>query len=188
MEKQHEMDQFIENVAAIVQKGGDERFVTAQVAAALGVLLKSNYELPTKYRVPNKNKYVLYPVYVAPDESFSVASAVWDVGQAAPIHDHRTWGVIGIVQGTEYEVSYVRPTDEEEKPLKELEKSYLYEGDVAVCCTTDQDVHEVSCASSIPCVGLHIYGGNIGKITRYMYEKATGKKKAVVTKWDKVTN
>ena len=182
------MDTFIQKARKIVESGGTEQEITKSIASALETLINSDYVLPSEFKVPNKEKYVLYPVYVAPDKSFSIASAVWDVGQAAPVHDHRTWGVIGIVQGTEYEVSYVRPQDDGVQPLKVLNKTYLNEGEVSVCCTTDQDVHEVSCASEIPCVGLHVYGGNIGTITRYMYNVDSGEKKAVVTKWGEIAN
>src|SRR5690625_4352537 len=159
----NEMDLFIEQVHAIIEKGGTEQEITNQVASRLQGLLDSGYSLPEKYRRPNKEKYVLYPVYVAEDGSFSIASAVWDVGQKTPVHDHQTWGVIGIIQGTEYEESYVKPKDDEEKPLRPLTKTHLNEGEVAVCCTSDQDIHKVSCVSDIPCVGLHVYGGNIGE-------------------------
>ena len=186
MTNQNKLDYFIGEIHAIVAEGGTEKETTAKVSEALDSFINSGYELEDKFKVPNKEKYVLYPVYIAPDESFSIAAAVWDVGQAAPVHDHRTWGVIGIMEGIEHEISYIRPKENEEKPLTLLHDVYLREGEVSVCCTTDQDVHEVSCASDIPCVGLHVYGDDIGKITRYLYNVETGEKNAVVTKWDKI--
>ena len=62
----------------------------------------------------------------------------------------------------------------------------LHTGDVAVCCTSDQDVHEVACASNVPTVGIHVYGGNIGELERHVYDKTTGEEKTVVTAWDPV--
>jgi 3-mercaptopropionate dioxygenase len=53
--------------------------------------------------------HVTYPLYVAPDDSWSMASVVWDVGQRTPVHSHETWGVVGIYSGIEHEVRYLKP-------------------------------------------------------------------------------
>ncbi len=57
-------------------------------------------------------------------------------------------------------------------------------GDVFVCCTQDDDVHRVSCASSEPVVGVHVYGGNLAKIPRFQYEESTGAVRSFQTGWD----
>ncbi|MGG1664065.1 hypothetical protein [Brevibacillus sp. NRS-1366] len=178
------LQKFIADVDAIVRNGGDEYNITKRVAARMQELLGGNDILPAAFMKPNPDKYTLYPVYVAPDDSFSIASAVWDVGQSTPIHDHGTWGVIGIVQGTEYEVRYSQPSSNGQTPLVRLEDRYIRKGEVEICCTRDQDIHEVTCASDEPCVGLHVYGANIGKITRHTYERMTGDKNVVVTAWE----
>jgi len=36
--------------------------------------------------------HVTYPLFIAPDDSWSMASVVWDVGQRTPVHSHETWG------------------------------------------------------------------------------------------------
>lgn len=174
---------FIASIDQIVKTETDEQVITSKVAEEMKALMKHEGIIPEAYRKPNPTKYTLYPLYVAPDNSFSIASAVWDVGQSTPVHDHRTWGVIGIVQGEEYEAHY--DFSPNTKPTKVMER-HLRKGDVAVCCTSDQDVHKVSCASSEPCVGIHVYGGNIGEIERGMYDLETGEVKTIVTSWDPV--
>ena len=41
--------------------------------------------------------------------AFSIASAVWNVGQGTPVHGHETWGVVGIYCGVEVETRYEKP-------------------------------------------------------------------------------
>jgi|SRR5699024_9797228 len=176
------LERFIEDLDSIVQAGGGEEKVTEAVARRLKELLKYPDILPHKLKQPNSEHYVMYPVYIAPDESFSIASAVWGLNQSTPPHDHGTWGVIGIVEGTEHEIRYVPSQNKSTSILKEGE-SLHQEGEVTICCTSDQDLHEVSCASDIPCVGLHIYGGNIGKIERQAYNKDTGEIKKFTSEW-----
>ena len=175
--------EFIEIVDELVKQNGPEEVLTQKVAEHMKELIQDESVFPDAYKQPNPDKYTLYPVYVAPDNSFSIASAVWDVGQSTPIHDHGTWGVIGLIQGEEDEIHYEIPSGSAPKKIMERK---LQQGDVAVCCTSDQDVHEVACASNVPTVGIHVYGGNIGELERHVYDKTTGEEKTVVTAWDPV--
>ena len=47
-------------------------------------------------------------IYDAPDQSLSLYALVWLPGQWTPVHDHGSWGVVGVVEGVLEERSYVR--------------------------------------------------------------------------------
>ena len=47
-------------------------------------------------------------VYAAPDGSLSLYTLVWLPGQWTPVHDHGSWGVVGVVEGVLEERAYVR--------------------------------------------------------------------------------
>jgi len=47
-------------------------------------------------------------VYDAADQSLSLYSIVWLPGQWTPVHDHGSWGVVGVIEGVLEERSYVR--------------------------------------------------------------------------------
>jgi predicted metal-dependent enzyme (double-stranded beta helix superfamily) len=47
-------------------------------------------------------------IYEAPDGGLSLYAIVWLPGQWTPIHDHGSWGVVGVVEGVLEERSYVR--------------------------------------------------------------------------------
>lgn len=184
LEEMHpRLREFIAFVNQVVKEQASESETTRKIAERLTELIKLEGVFPDAFKQPNPDKYTLYPVYIAPDDSFSIAAAVWDVGQKTPIHDHGTWGVIGLIQGEEIEVHY--DVHAPGGPKKIMERT-LREGEVIVCCTSDRDVHEVACASDVPCVGIHVYGANIGAIERHVYDKATGEPRTVVTAWDPV--
>jgi predicted metal-dependent enzyme (double-stranded beta helix superfamily) len=170
-------------VSAAVAAGGGEQAVTASVAESLRAGLSEGIPLAEAVTRPDPQRYVMYPLHVAADKSFSIAAAVWGPGQQTPVHDHGVWGVVGIHSGTEREVRFERATD---GPLRELGEHVWSPGDVTVCCTSDQDLHQVSCASAEPCVGLHIYGGDIGTIRRRAYDPATGEVSYFVSSWARV--
>ena len=173
-------DGFVADVRSIVESGGDERAVTEKVAAGLRELLSHPDFLPDAALAPDPDHYVMHPLHVDPSGRFSIASAVWNVGQETPIHDHGTWGVIGIYSGIEDERRY-EPRDGSAPRL--LAERQWHPGDVDICCTTDADVHSVRCGSEVPCVGIHVYGGDIGTIVRRSYDPVTGEAKPFVSYW-----
>lgn len=151
---------------------GGERELTALVAERLQAALADGIELPASVTRPGVDRYVMYPLHVDPAGRFSIASAVWNVGQGTPVHGHETWGVVGIHSGVEHEISFAKPTAGE-VPVRDGEEHWG-PGSVTVCCTTDDDVHQVFCGGDEPCVGIHVYGADIGTLQRRSYNPETG--------------
>ncbi|TNC27823.1 cysteine dioxygenase family protein [Amycolatopsis alkalitolerans] len=177
-----DLDAFIADVGTVVSAGGSEEDVTEQVAARLRRLLAVGLQLPGSITAPRAERYVMRPLHVDPGGAFSIACAVWDVGQSTPVHGHETWGVVGIHSGVEREVGYVKPVREDE-PLAVRTEADWGPGEVTVCCTTEDDVHQVACGSDIPCVGIHVYGADIGTLPRRSYEPTTGHQSWFVSHW-----
>jgi predicted metal-dependent enzyme (double-stranded beta helix superfamily) len=170
---------FVDDIDDIVREGGGETVVTERVAVRMRRLLACRDFLSPELVRPHPDRYVLYPLHVDPQGRFPVAAAVWGVGQATPIHDHQTWGVIGIYSGVEGESRFEPAHD----GLAALGSNRFEAGDVSICCTTDRDLHAVGCSSDIACVGIHVYGADIGTITRYAYDSETGERNAFVSTW-----
>ena len=177
------MKRFIDDVREIVRDGGGEEAVTARVASRLRPLLNERDVLGARYTRPHPGTYALYPLWIEPDGSFSIGVAVWDVGAASSVHDHGTWGVIGIVEGVEREVRYLPAVVDGAVKFEQVEERDLGERRVIVCCTSDKDIHRVSCGSAVPCVGIHVYGADIGAIERHVYDPDTGDVRAFVSGW-----
>lgn len=93
------MQTLIDDVAGIVATGGSEQTITAAVADVLSAALAPGLEVPAAARRPDPDRYVMHPLHIADDGSFSIAAAVWDVGQGTLVHGHETWGVVGIHSG-----------------------------------------------------------------------------------------
>ncbi|WP_433428508.1 hypothetical protein [Nonomuraea sp. CA-141351] len=179
------MDTFIKDVASLVSSIDDEYEITKQVAALLSDLLASDYRLPPEVIRPSNERHVNYPLYIAPDDSWCLASVVWNVGQRTPVHGHETGGVVGIYAGAEHEIRYVKPVASEPgRALTPAGEQVWERGQVTVCCTTDDDVHAVEAVGDEPTVGIHVYGGNIGTINRRLYDPATGAVRWFVSGWD----
>jgi predicted metal-dependent enzyme (double-stranded beta helix superfamily) len=168
-----ELAQFARTVHELIERGLDEASLTSAVQAELTDLLAAGFDLSADLTEPDPDRYVMYPLYVAADGSFSIASAVWNVGQGTPVHGHETWGVVGIYRGVEVETRFEKPTVPD-VPLVEAGTQEWGAGQVTVCCTTDDDVHQVRCGGAEPVVGIHVYGADIGTLPRRSYDPETG--------------
>ena len=73
-----------------------------ELAAAAETFLE-----PRHYR-SGPEGYTRNLIYDAPDQSLSLYALVWLPGQWTPVHDHGSWGVVGVVEGVLEERSYVR--------------------------------------------------------------------------------
>lgn len=181
------MDRFIGEVRGIVREGGSEEETTAKVAERLRPALDAPDLLSPDQLLVKRGGFTLNRVHIESDDSFSIGVGIWDVGETTPIHDHGTWGVIGIYRGTEREESFLREGSRVMEGTVRIAPDgtrLAGAGDVFICCTTDQDVHRVSCASDEPVVGIHVYGGDLAKIPRLKYDFETGAVTRFNTGWD----
>jgi predicted metal-dependent enzyme (double-stranded beta helix superfamily) len=146
---------------------GEPEFVTGQVRTALAPWLARG--LPESLAQPAESSYARHVIYGDPQERFCIVSIVLMPGQSTPIHDHTTWGVIGVVTGREREVRYRRSETDE---LMELETRYNLSGQTAVVIPP-RDVHRIegACPQGGPTVSIHIYGGNPDRVTRAIFEQ-----------------
>lgn len=176
------LDGFIAEVGLIVAEQSQEERITARVAARLRELLAAGLELTPEMMAPREERYVMRPLHIDPAGRFSIACAVWDVGQKTPVHGHETWGVVGIHSGVEHEVAYRKP-ERPGIPLVDLPAEDWGPGEVTVCCTTADDVHMVECGSDVACVGIHVYGADIGTLPRRSYDPVTGDVSWFVSTW-----
>nr|GEZ59309.1 hypothetical protein [Tanacetum cinerariifolium] len=72
--------------------------------------------------------------------SRGVVSFVWGPGQKTPIHDHRVWGLIGMLRGAEYSQGFARSADgrleQEGRPIR------LEPGQVETLSPHSNDIHQ----------------------------------------------
>lgn len=176
---------FIDDVDLVVSGTDDEHEITARVGERLSALLAAGYRLPPELTRASPERHLTYPLHIAADGGWSLASVVWDVGQRTGVHSHETWGVAGIYAGAEHEFRYLKPTATTEgAPLTPAGETRWTPGQVTVCCTTDDDVHAVEAVGTVPTVGIHVYGGDIATIRRRAYDPATGEVHWFVSGWD----
>lgn len=162
---------FIHHVDSIVGRAATvSSSDIAEISQAAQRLVSYDDWLPEKATVPHPQFYQQYLLYCDPQERFSVVSFVWGIGQRTPVHDHMTWGVIAMLRGAEHGERY-----EAGAPMRMTESATLHPGQVEIVSPEHGDIHKVSnaCDDQVS-ISIHIYGGNIGRISRHVYDPQTG--------------
>jgi 3-mercaptopropionate dioxygenase len=123
--------------------------------------------------------YRQYLLHCDPKQRFSVVSFVWGPGQTTPVHDHMVWGVIGILRGAEIGQRFAAHGD---GPMIAGPEETLQQGDIEVVSPTLGDVHKVSNAlADRASISIHVYGANIGAVSRHVFDPATGTPKEFIS-------
>jgi 3-mercaptopropionate dioxygenase len=138
---------------------------TAETAVRVGDVLRDH--LPTVDVLTEDELagdpacYTQHVLHVEPDGSFSVVGLVWLPGQVTPIHDHVSWCVVGVVQGTESEALY--RLDERNGAQCLVESGRSENPPRSVCAFSPPgDIHRVQNVGAGTAVSMHVYGADIG--------------------------
>jgi 3-mercaptopropionate dioxygenase len=152
----------------------EQREIVSRVSPLVEKLLSDKDFLPKEYRVPLSHKdYSKYLLYKAEDSSFIVVAMVWRPGVVTPIHDHQTWGVIGVFQGREEETRYNRLDDGSIQGHAKIQKAGTLSygaGEVSVCCLPQYDIHAVKNIGDVVAISIHTYGGDQSSIESTCYD------------------
>jgi predicted metal-dependent enzyme (double-stranded beta helix superfamily) len=144
-----------------VTAGGASWSDTADlVADQLRLHLPSPAILTGEQRYGDPLHYRCHLLHAEPNGSFSVVALVWRPGQATTIHDHVTWCVYGVIQGTETEQRY---TLHDDGWLEEAGRSVNALGDVEGLAPPG-DIHQVRNEGSETAISLHVYGTDISRL------------------------
>lgn len=126
---------------------------------------------PAHYR-SSPGGYTRNLIYDAPDDSLSLYALVWLPGQWTPVHDHGSWGVVGVIEGVLEERSYVRlsPDRGADKDI-ELARGgviLLGRGAVTSFVPNPDHIHVTGVPLERPrAVSLHLYGRMMSNFNTY---------------------
>lgn len=170
---------FVVDFAGLLGEARDEAAILAGGSALLARLIARDDWLPDDYAAPDPSRYRQYLLHCDSRARFSVVSFVWGPGQATPIHDHRTWGLIGMLRGAERIESFRRA--ENGALVAAGTPRILDTGRVDAVSPRIGDLHRVANAhNDRVSISIHVYGADIGAVERATYD-ADGQPKRFVS-------
>ncbi|MFM0739882.1 cysteine dioxygenase [Paraburkholderia xenovorans] len=166
---------FAGQIASLVDQHAPEAQLLETGGAHLRELIAHDDWLPDAFAQPDPERYQQFLLYADALQRFSIVSFVWGPGQSTPVHDHTVWGLIGVLRGAEIAQGYsITPEGE----LREEGDAHrLDAGTVDAVSPRIGDIHRVSNAfGDRTSISIHVYGANIGAVTRSVYPAGGGRK------------
>lgn len=170
---------FTRDILGLIETQPAEEKILADGSKLLAKLVANDDWLPEIFAQPHPQFYQQYLLYADPLDRLSIVSFVWGPGQKTPIHDHLTWGLVGILRGRERQTGYQRQSD---GSFQSTGSGVLLPGQTTSVSPTIGDVHEV--ANDLPdqvSISIHVYGANIGRVQRHVFDCQTGIAKSFVS-------
>lgn len=162
---------FIDAFTRLVAAAHDEERLLAHGKVLLADLVAHDDWLPDALAAPDPARYRQYLLHCDPQQRFSVASFVWGPGQATPVHDHTVWGMVGVLRGAELCEEFTLQGG----ALVAGHSHRLERGAIDLVSPRLGDIHRVSNAlADRVSVSIHVYGADIGRLARHVYDVKTG--------------
>jgi predicted metal-dependent enzyme (double-stranded beta helix superfamily) len=147
------------DIRRTVHAGGSWQATADRVVAALRGRLPGPGLLSAEQLAGDPGGYQTHLVHAEPDGSFSVVVMVWRPGQRTPVHDHLTWCVTAVLQGTEYEEVFANRGDH----LETVGRNANPVGTVSGFAPPG-DIHQVTNIGDAVAVSMHVYGTDITRV------------------------
>lgn len=134
--------------------------------------------LGAEHLVSDPSHYARNAIYICPSGELSLFALVWLPGQWTPVHDHGSWGVVGVVEGVLEERAYMAVdgeiTQNEGIRLRRGGLVLLNAGAVTTFVPNPDHIHMTGVASErARCVSLHLYGRNMDSFHIYDVDAGT---------------
>jgi predicted metal-dependent enzyme (double-stranded beta helix superfamily) len=170
---------FVKELNRLLDQNPSEQIIFTKGKKLLEDLIAVDDWLPVEFTKPHPQYYQQYLLYADPLDRFSIVSFVWGPGQKTPIHNHTVWGMVGQLRGEEKGTPYYR---QPEGGFKAGDPAICSPGHVDTVSPKTHDIHVVE--NNLPdqaSISIHVYGGNIGRIHRSVFDPVTGAEKSFVS-------
>ena len=177
------LDDFITHAIASSREQTDPAdCVIALAPRMLDLIDQAGSFLQPQHHRDSAAGYTRNLIYEAPDASLSLYAIVWLPGQWTPVHDHGSWGVVGVVEGVLEERSYVRLSPDRgadaDIDLARGGTVLLRHGAVTSFVPNPDHIHVTGVPAQRPrAVSLHLYGRTMADFN--IYDLATRSRRRI---------
>jgi 3-mercaptopropionate dioxygenase len=178
----YSLEDFIGDMQELVASRPDQARLFDRGSVYLERLVRDPDALPEEFRrpsgrgkKPNHGSYALHR-----GDGLFVSAVVWGPGDQIGPHDHRTWGMIGVMGNAIEETRFRRVDDRDREEYARLEQDrsvVVKPGEVSLLVPEVDEIHAMNNPSDRPTVEIHVYGKDLVGLERYSYNLETGRVK-----------
>jgi predicted metal-dependent enzyme (double-stranded beta helix superfamily) len=171
---------FVEDAKRIMESPDGSRDREAAVRALEPLLRRAldgpGWEDP-HYATVTQGGRTGFDYYRNPETSLHVYGVLFRPEFPTPIHDHVTWGIIGVYSGTQRTTRY-RRDDDGSTPgrcaITEVADELLTHG-ATYPLLPPHDIHRIEVVSTEPGLSIHVLGADLTRQRRRIFDVETGR-------------
>lgn len=165
------IDAFVSDATRVMQSSKDRQHVVDDLRPLLERLMRNPELLEERFKRTGASGLYRYNFYAAPDNSLTINAPAFLKNRPTPVHDHLTWGLIGVYSGQQLTTRYKR-TDEAADGtvgLEVIENQVLKPGATYPLLPPD-DLHRIETVSDEPGISIHVLGADLRRQRRHVFE------------------
>jgi predicted metal-dependent enzyme (double-stranded beta helix superfamily) len=182
---------FIAVATEIVRDQSEVASKLRRLRAPFETLLNDSGWLPSEFKEPSTSTTMGRGIaslllYRSSRKDLSLSTLVVAPGLATPVHNHLSWGMVGLYEGEQEEEEFDKRDHDAETvpgPLKLRVRRILRKGDFYELVPPWNDVHRVRTISSAPSVSLHLLTNDIGCVVRQKFDPETSRSEPFRSGW-----
>lgn len=175
------LEEFTHDLDALIDGNVDQETLFDKGSSYLERFVNNPDAIAPEYKVPspsgrggNHGTYVLHHG----ENGLLITSVVWGAGDHLGPHDHRTWGMIGVMGNGITETRFKRVDDRSRDGYARLEedrKALVKPGEVSLLIPDVDEIHQMDNHSDRPTVEIHVYGDDLRGLERSSFNLETGR-------------
>jgi predicted metal-dependent enzyme (double-stranded beta helix superfamily) len=172
---EYTVEEFGRDVERIMQENADRQKAVEQVKPLLAKLMERKDLLDERYKAVTPEGQVRYSYHKSADGRVTVGGPVFAEGKPTVVHNHNTWGVIGVYRGRQKTGRFIR-TDDGSVPgqatLKKTAEETLGPGSIYFLLPPD-DIHQIEAVGE-PSLSIHVLGVDLKQQHRQFFDVEAG--------------
>jgi predicted metal-dependent enzyme (double-stranded beta helix superfamily) len=177
MTEQYTIQQFIGDAKQVLaEANGDRQQVVDRLKPLAEKVVWDDGLFDDRFRAEPEMGRPRYLYNSEPDGSLQVYVVEFAPGNPTPVHDHLTWGLIGICGGAQKTTRYERVddgSDPRRADLRLIEERVLERGAVYPLLPPN-DIHRIETVGDQPSYSLHVLGVDLGRQHRNIFDPEQG--------------
>jgi predicted metal-dependent enzyme (double-stranded beta helix superfamily) len=152
---QYRLYRFLTDLEDILHEFTDDRQRLAAICPLVRRLLTSSEWLQYEYLEPDPDTgWSIVTLYDEPDFPLTVQTVSWLPGQVSPIHNHGTWGVVALINGSEKNTLWRRTSGN--GAIEKVSDLILTPGEI-ISFMPDA-IHQIEALGDEPTISFNLYG------------------------------
>lgn len=171
------LDDYVATVRDLFQRHNGERdTLVREISPLMERFLWTDDLLDPQYELAVEGARTRWIYHSAEDGSLQIYMVEFTPHTPTPVHDHTTWGLIGIWGGQQLTRRYERLDDGSVDGRAELRLTHdeVYERGVVYPLVPPTDIHQIETVSPTSSFSLHVLGLEFNNVDRHVFDVETG--------------